>query len=206
MNTNTKKFVIPGPVGWIEFIIDRPNIVRGIALVAHPHPLFGGTMDNKVTYILARTLMQLNYLVYRPNFRGVGMSDGVHDNGIGEIDDLLSVIKHIRAQPGCALLPLVLAGFSFGTFVLSHVYKKLADDQQIERIVFVGTAVSFGKVEDVPGNTLIIHGEIDDTIPIQLVYNWARPQELPIVVIPGAEHFFHRKLHILKRIITDAWR
>lgn len=197
--------MIPGPIGWIEVMVNQPDVVNGIVLIAHPHPLFGGTMDNKVVQTIARTFMKLNYLVYRPNFRGVGASEGIHDNGIGEIDDLLSVIKYMCAQPGCASLPLVLAGFSFGTFVLSHVSKRLGNDRKIERMVFVGTAVSFGQVEDVPENTIIIHGENDDTVPIHLVYNWARPQELPVVVVPGAEHFFHRKLHILKRIIINAW-
>ncbi len=110
-------------------------------------------------------------------------------------------------QPGQADVPLVLAGFSFGTFVLSHAAKHLRDaGQAIERMVFVGTAASRWEVAEVPENTLVIHGEVDETVPIGSVYDWARPQELPVVVIPGGEHFFHRKLHILKRVIVDAWR
>ncbi|HLX02061.1 MAG TPA: alpha/beta hydrolase [Trinickia sp.] len=214
MNVHTQKFLIDGPVGKIEMALDVPDAVReegaaprGIALVAHPHPLFGGSMDNKVAVTLARTLVQLNYVTYRSNFRGVGETQGEHDNGHGERDDLLAVLDYMRAQPGQADLPLVLAGFSFGTFVLSHVAKALAEaGKEIERMVFVGTAASRWKVATVPENTLVIHGETDDTVPIASVYDWARPQELPIVVIPGAEHFLHRKLHILKRIIVDAWR
>ncbi|MGV2292787.1 alpha/beta hydrolase [Trinickia sp. YCB016] len=214
MNVHTQKFLIDGPVGKIEMALDVPDAVReegaaprGIALVAHPHPLFGGSMDNKVAVTLARTLVQLNYVTYRSNFRGVGETQGEHDNGHGERDDLLAVLDYMRAQPGQADLPLVLAGFSFGTFVLSHVAKALAEaGKEIERIVFVGTAASRWEVATVPDNTLVIHGETDDTVPIASVYDWARPQELPIVVIPGAEHFLHRKLHILKRIIVDAWR
>jgi uncharacterized protein len=180
---------------------------RGIALVAHPHPLFGGSMDNKVAQTLARTLVQLKYVTYRANFRGVGATEGEHDNGIGEQDDLRAVLDYMRAQPGQADVPLVLAGFSFGTFVLSHVAARLREEgRAIERIVFVGTAASRWNVVPVPENTLVIHGEIDDTVPIQSVFDWATPQELPVVVIPGAEHFLHRKLHILKRIIVDAWR
>jgi alpha/beta superfamily hydrolase len=117
------------------------------------------------------------------------------------------VLDHMREQPGHADLPLVLAGFSFGTFVLSHVAARLREEgQEIERMVFVGTAASRWEVAPVPENTLVIHGETDDTVPIQSVFDWAQPQELPVVVIPGAEHFLHRKLHILKRIIVDAWR
>src|ERR1700761_3406863 len=128
MNSNTKKYLIDGPVGKIEVALDLPDDVRengaaprGIALVAHPHPLFGGTMDNKVAQTLARTLVQLGYITYRSNFRGVGATEGTHDNGIGEQDDLLALLAHMREAPGQADLPLVLAGFSFGTFVQSHV-------------------------------------------------------------------------------------
>lgn len=214
MNVHTQKYLIDGPVGKIEVALDLPDQTRengaaprGMALVAHPHPLFGGTMDNKVAQTLARTLVQLGYVTYRSNFRGVGQTAGEHDNGVGEQDDLLAVLDHMRAQPGHAALPLVLAGFSFGTFVLSHVAKRVTEaGGAIERMVFVGTAASRWEVAPVPENTLVIHGELDDTVPILSVFEWARPQELPIVVIPGAEHFLHRKLHVLKRIIVDAWR
>ncbi|SAK40769.1 alpha/beta fold family hydrolase-like protein [Caballeronia hypogeia] len=208
MNAQTEKFLIDGPVGKIECALDKTDAApRGIALIAHPHPLFGGTMDNKVAQTLARTFVQLGYTTYRSNFRGVGQTGGEHDNGIGEQDDLLAVIDHMRAVPGQADVPIVLAGFSFGTFVLSHVAKRMLDaGKQIERLVFVGTAASRWEVAPVPDTTLVIHGEVDDTVPIQSVYDWARPQELPVVVIPGGEHFFHRKLHILKRVIVDAWR
>jgi uncharacterized protein len=211
MNAQTEKFLIDGPVGKIECALDRTDAnsqpARGIALVAHPHPLFGGTMDNKVAQTLARTMVQLGYVTYRSNFRGVGATGGEHDNGIGEQDDLLAVIDHMRAQPGQADVPIVLAGFSFGTFVLSHVAKRMLEaGKEIERMVLVGTAASRWEVASVPDTTLVIHGEVDETVPIQSVYDWARPQELPIVVIPGGEHFFHRKLHILKRVIVDAWR
>ncbi|RZF27658.1 alpha/beta hydrolase [Paraburkholderia sp. UYCP14C] len=214
MNVNTKKYLIDGPVGKIEVALDLPDAAReksaaprGIALVAHPHPLFGGTMDNKVAQTLARTLVQLNYVTYRSNFRGVGQTQGEHDAGVGERDDLCAVLEHMRADPDYGDLPLVLAGFSFGTVVLSHVAAKLRKEgREIERIVFVGTAASRWDVAPVPDSTLVIHGEVDETVPLQSVFDWARPQELPVVVIPGAEHFLHRKLHILKRIIVDAWR
>ncbi len=214
MNVHTQKSLIAGPVGEIEIAVDLPDAVReggeaprGIALVAHPHPLFGGTMDNKVAQTLARTLVQLGYVVYRSNFRGVGATQGEHDNGVGEADDLLAVIAHMRAQAAYAEMPLVLAGFSFGTFVLSHVAERLREaGQAVERMVFVGTAASRWQVANVPEDTVVIHGEVDETVPISAVYDWARPQELPVIVIPGAEHFFHRKLHVLKRIIVAAWR
>lgn len=208
MNVHTKKYLIDGPVGKIEVALDRPEgDARGIALVAHPHPLFGGSMDNKVAQTLARTLVQLGYVTYRSNFRGVGQTEGQYDEGVAERDDLMAVIAHMREQPGQDSMPLVLAGFSFGTAVVSHVARMLAErEQSVERMVLVGTAVSRFEVANVPENTLVIHGEQDETVPIGSVFDWARPQELPVVVIPGAEHFLHRKLHILKRIVVDAWR
>ncbi|MGN6230647.1 MAG: alpha/beta hydrolase [Trinickia sp.] len=209
MNVHTKKFLIDGPVGKIEVALDTPDgTPRGVALVAHPHPLFGGSMDNKVAQTLARTLVQLGYVTYRSNFRGVGQTEGKYDEGVGEREDLLALLTHMREQPGQESLPLVLAGFSFGTAVISHVARTLAErgGESVERMVFVGTAASRFDVATVPENTLVIHGEQDETVPIGSVYDWARPQELPVVVIPGAEHFLHRKLHILKRIIVDAWR
>src|SRR3984957_9462784 len=171
MNVHTEKFLIDGPVGKIEVALDRPDdttAVRGIALVAHPHPLFGGTMDNKVAQTLARTLVQLGYITYRSNFRGVGETQGEHDHGIGERDDLLAVVAYMQAQPGQGDMPLVLAGFSFGTFVMSHVAKQLRDSGQvIERMVFAGTAASNWAVAEVPDNTLLI------------MVNWTKPCRLP---------------------------
>ncbi|EON14411.1 alpha/beta hydrolase [Pandoraea sp. SD6-2] len=208
MNAQTERFTIDGPVGAIEIAIDRPaGAPRGITLVAHPHPLFGGTLDNKVAQTLARAFVQLGYAVVRPNFRGVGKSAGEHDKGIGERDDLLAVIDWMRRQPGWETLPLALAGFSFGTFVVSHVAKTLAAaGTPAQRLVFVGTATSNWDVATVPADTLVIHGEMDDTVPLQSVLDWARPQTLPVVVIPGGEHFFHGLLPLLKQIVVDAWR
>lgn len=214
MNIHTETYLIDGPVGHIEVALDLPDEVRtnaaalqGVVLVAHPHPLFGGTMDNKVAQTLARTFVQLGYAAFRSNFRGVGQTEGQHDNGIGERDDLMAVIAHLRSKPELAELPLVLAGFSFGTYVLSHVAQRLREQgTPAVRLVLVGTAASRWEVAQVPSDTLVIHGEQDDTVPLAAVMDWARPQELPVVVIPGAEHFFHRKLHLLKRIISEAWR
>ncbi|HTJ95728.1 MAG TPA: alpha/beta hydrolase [Pararobbsia sp.] len=214
MNAYTEKYLIDGPVGKIEVALDLPDAMRaqnaaprGIALVAHPHPLHGGTMDNKVAQTLARTLVGLDYVVMRSNFRGVGQTEGTHDHGIGEQDDLLAVFAHLREKHGGGDRPFVLAGFSFGTFVLSHVAERLAQaGTPAQRLVFVGTAASNWQVANVPQDTIVIHGNEDETVPIQSVYDWAAPQELPVIVIPGAEHFFHRKLHILRRVISEAWR
>ena len=211
----SERILIDAPAGAIETVFDypadaAPTGVRGLALVAHPHPLYGGTLDNKVVQILARTFVELGYVSVRPNFRGVGASAGVHDEGNGETDDLIEVIAHARRKLALPDQPLVLAGFSFGSLVVSRVAKQLAIEQAVERaverIVFVGTAVTRGKVEDVPADTIVIHGESDDTVPLDAVLRWAEPQELPVIVIAGADHFFHRRLHIIKGIILRAWQ
>ncbi|PSB91732.1 alpha/beta hydrolase [Candidatus Pandoraea novymonadis] len=205
MNAQIERFTIDGPIGHIEVAVNRPaGVPIGISLVAHPHPLFGGTLDNKVTKTLASAMTQLGYIAIRSNFRGVGKTEGVHDAGIGEQDDLMHVIAWIREQTGLEKLPLVLAGFSFGTFVLSHVAKALSDvGTPARRLVFVGTAASHWNVAPVPPDTVIIHGEKDEIVPMQLVLDWARIQMLPVIVIPNSGHFFHGMLPLLRQIVVD---
>ena len=207
MNPATQHSLIDGPVGAIEVALDLPAdgaTPRGLAVIAHPHPLFGGTMDNKVVITLARAFVGLGFASVRANFRGVGKTAGVHDEGRGEADDLLAVVQAFRAR--LAPARLVLAGFSFGSFVQTHVAERLrGQGVAIERMVLVGTATSRWNVLPVPADSLIIHGEQDDTVPLASVLDWARPQELPVVVIPGADHFFHRKLPIIKRLVQAAF-
>ena len=198
----SERVLVDGPAGAIETVFDTPaGAPAGIALVAHPHPLFGGTLDNKVAQTLARAFVELGYVAVRPNFRGVGQSAGAHDDGNGETDDLVAVIHAARRRLNLAEAPLVLAGFSFGTLVQSRVALRVA----ARRIVFVGTAVTRGRVEPVPADSIVIHGEKDDVAPLDLVLRWAEPQELPVTVIAGADHFFHRRLHIIRNIIKAAW-
>jgi alpha/beta superfamily hydrolase len=228
--SRTIKINFQGPVGLIEASLDLPDELRhapssykprGIALVAHPHPLLGGTMDNKVAQTLARTFAQLGYVTLRPNFRGVGATEGVHDDGKGEAQDLLAVIawmkdpfswQGIKELEGHAWpqlveeLPLAMAGFSFGSYVSSYVVKELTEKNEApERLIMVGSATSKWNVAPVPKDTIVIHGEVDDVIPLTSVLDWARPQELTVQVIPGADHFFHRKLHCIRDLIVRAW-
>lgn len=206
MNAQTRQFFLQGGGGQMQCALNTPIDVvpRGIALIAHPHPLYGGTMDNKVTQTLARTFVSMGYVAARMNFRGVEKSEGVHDHGIGETDDLNILLQHVRTlYPG---LPVALAGFSFGTFVQSRLHHMLvAAGQPAERLVLVGSAAGKWALEPVPPDTILIHGEQDDTIPLIDVLDWARPQDLPVAVIPGADHFFHRKLHHIKNIVTAMW-
>ena len=206
MNKNSDKFTLTGHAGSMECLLDLPaEAPRGIALVAHPHPLYGGTMDNKVAATLARTFVALGYVAARFNFRGVGASEGVHDEGIGETDDMLVMLEHMQARyPG---LPVALSGFSFGTFVQARLQQRLAaEGRPAERLVLVGTAAGKWPVPDVPADTILIHGEVDDTITLTQVLDWARPQDIPVIVIPGADHFFHRKLGHIKNLVIQLWR
>jgi alpha/beta superfamily hydrolase len=200
MRASTRRELVPGPVGRIECAIDVPEKPQGLALVAHPHPLYGGTLDNKVVQTLARTFVDLGYAVVRPNFRGVGASEGTHDEGRGEVEDLAAVLAWAQTQFGVA--PPVLAGFSFGSFVQTHLAQRVAP----ERMALVGVAVKRFDARPVPANTLVIHGELDETVPLADVLDWARPQELPVVVVPGADHFFHQKLNVLRLIVQSNWR
>jgi len=195
------RLLINGPAGTIETDVNDPGGARrGIALIAHPNPVQGGAKDNKVVTTLAKTFFALGYLTARPNFRGVGASEGIHDEGRGETDDLLAVAGHLQRQYGD--LPFVLAGFSFGSFVQTRVAKRL----KAERMVLVGPAVSRFPAGTVPPDTLVIHGEHDDVVPLAAVLDWARPQGLPIVVVPGGEHFFHGRLNLLSDVVIQYFR
>ncbi len=205
MNAQTQRFFIQGAAGALQCALDLPESApRGLALVAHPHPLYGGTMDNKIAQTLARAFVTLGYAAVRMNFRSVGKSEGVHDAGRGETDDMALLLAHMQQQyPD---LPLALGGFSFGTFVQAQLQQRLiAQGQPAERLVLVGTAAGKWAVPHVPANTILIHGELDDTIPLSNVFDWARPQDLPVIVIPGADHFFHRKLQHIKNFVVEMW-
>lgn len=197
MRASTRRHLVAGPAGRIECAVDGPDgPARGVALIAHPHPLFGGTLDNKVVQTLARAFVELGYEAWRPNFRGVGQTEGTHDEGRGELEDLAAVAEHVGSGK------LVLAGFSFG----AALQAQLSERVRAERLVLVGVAVTRLSVPKVAPDTLVIHGENDDTVPLAAVLDWARPQELPVVLVPGADHFFHRKLHILRIIVQSNWR
>ena len=195
------RVMIEGPAGAIETDVNDPaGARRGIALIAHPNPVQGGTKDNKVVTTLAKAFFALGHVVARPNFRGVGASGGKHDEGRGEADDLLAVAAHLKGQYGS--LPLTLAGFSFGGFVQTQVATRLKP----QGMVLVGPAVGRIGSGTVPPGTLVIHGERDDVVPLAAVLDWARPQDLPVVVVPGGGHFFHGQLNILSELVVRHFR
>lgn len=208
MNVQTRRFQLAGPAGTIEGLRDEPPAGKprhGMAVITHPHPLYGGTMENKVVQTLARAFVQAGWTALRFNFRGVGASQGHHDEGRGELQDMLALIAAEAAEG-----PLALAGFSFGSFVASRAAQALWASRNIEKIVLVGTAASRFEVATLPpeshDRTLVIHGEEDDTVPLASVFGWARPQSLPVTVVPGGGHFFHGQLPLLKSLVARHLR
>ena len=193
---------IPGPVGPLECLrlaaaTDYPH---GIALVAHPNPLEGGTFTNQIVHPLAKTLSRRGYVAYCPNLRGVGKSAGTHERGIGEVDDMAAVLAFARNE-NPHLRRLLLAGFSFGTYVQAQLRERLAEEE-VHGMILVGPAVSRYDFPAVPTDTLVIHGEEDEVIPLTAVMDWARPHHLPVVVVPGTGHFFHGRLTRLAEIVA----
>jgi len=210
----SERTLLEGGAGSIEVAAAMPLNARAIAVIAHPHPLYGGTMDNKVVTTLARAFVEAGVAAFRFNFRGVGRSAGAHDHGRGETEDLLRVIEHARSR--VSHVPLCLAGFSFGGAVATRA-SGVADFAQLV-LVAPGfrriTAAGMGEAPDPedpalgapgrhgPANTVVIHGDLDATVPLSDSLAWAAVREVPVVVIPGAEHFFHRKLHVLREAVA----
>lgn len=206
MNAQTESLLQDGPSGSLELAIDRPaGVSHGVVVIAHPHPLHGGTLSNKVVQTVARAFVLAGWTAVRFNFRGVGRSAGVYDEGRGELDDLLAVVAS-QAPQG----PLCLAGFSFGAFVTTHAVAQLHAVRDIRQVVLVGTAASRFAVAPLPPElhlrSLVIHGEQDDTVPLAAAMDWARPQNLPVLVVPEGGHFFHGQLPLLRDLVLRHLR
>ena len=206
-----ERILLDGPTGKIEVFAEPRDEPAGIALITHPHPLYGGTADNKVVTTLAKAFRELGCVTLRPNFRGVGGSEGTHDHGVAETDDLLAVHAYARGRFGNDL-PVYLAGFSFGAHVITRLAQRLvAAGDPAKRLVLVGTAAGFieglrsYETGAVPADTIVIHGSQDETVPLANVLAWAEALGLPITVVPGADHFFHRRLHLIREIIHRQW-
>jgi alpha/beta superfamily hydrolase len=214
MPATAERTRLAGDAGAIEVAASIPEGARSVAVIAHPHPLFGGTMDNKVVTTLARAFGEAGAAVFRFNFRGVGASEGKHDEGRGETDDMVRVIEHALATAGS--LPLFLAGFSFGGAVATRASERV----EFKRLVLVApgfrrlTGAGLGETPDPNdpalgahgkhsyANCVVIHGDVDETVPLADSIAWGTVREVPVVVVPGGEHFFHRKLHVLREIVA----
>ncbi len=203
--------LIDGPAGVLEVVVEPPaqGAPIGLAVVAHPHPLMGGTMDNKVVHTLVRAFASQGWQTVRFNFRGVGGSASTWAEGPGEIEDMLAVVAHHRADPVLSQAPLALAGFSFGGYVAANAARRLIDQgQAVKPLVLISPATGRYSVPEVPADTLVVEGELDDVVPLADILNWARPQSLPVTVVPGAGHFFHGQLGTLKQLVQahlQAW-
>jgi alpha/beta superfamily hydrolase len=208
MKPHSERCLIPGPAGRIEVVLEFPeNTPQGLALIGHPHPLYRGTLENKVAATLARAFLGLGWIAARPNFRGVGASEGEHDHGHGETEDFVFLVDALVALPSCAAVlpappPLLLAGFSFGSFVAAGAAQALkAQGRPARALVLIGTAAGKWPVPKVDPTSIVIHGENDETVPLADVFTWARDSEVPVIVLPGADHFFHRRLTDLKNLV-----
>jgi alpha/beta superfamily hydrolase len=194
MTPRTERRLVAGPAGDLECALDAPAATpHGLAVMCHPHPQFGGTMDNKVVVTLARAFVQCGWRVARFNFRGIGRSAGAWDEGRGEIDDALAVAAALRL-PGEGM---AWAGFSFGGYVASQAAASLPG----ARLVLVAPATQNFTVARVAADTLVVHAEHDEVVPLAATLDWARPQSLPVVVVPGGGHFFHGQLALLKSLV-----
>ena len=208
MNSQTEKLRLAGPAGVIEVLRDLPAAgvpARGVAVIAHPHPLFGGTMDNKVVQTLARAFVSTGWTAVRFNFRGVGASEGVHDEGRGETEDYRAIVAQLAPEGAIAV-----AGFSFGAFVAINALQALWSERDVSQVALIGASVARVVPPALPVDalerTLVVHGEADDTVALAALMDWARPQSLPVTVVPGGGHFFHGQLPLLKNLVARHLR
>ena len=207
MNPRTRRERIAGPAGVLECAIDEPvGAAHGVAVLCHPHPQGGGTMEHKVVQTLARAFVQLGLRAVRFNYRGVGASEGAWDEGRGEVDDALAVIAAYREPAGPGAAPLVLGGFSFGGYVAAAAASRLPEGEKAARLVLIAPSTEKQDVPAVPSDTVVVHGEADELVPLAATLDWARPHSLPVVVVPGAGHFFHGQQTLLKDIVLRLAR
>ncbi len=200
---STTKLTIAGPAGKLEALIDAPRegVPLALAVVCHPHPQHGGTMHNKVAHTLARGFSRLGFASIRFNFRGTEGSEGEWDNGVGEVDDVRRAAQYLRDQyPG---LPLWISGFSFGAAMAI----KAAQREAFAGLVSVAPAVSRFAADDSPQPIcpwLIVQGDEDELVEADETIEWVNSLEPgpELVILPGAEHFFHGRLNDLREVLT----
>jgi alpha/beta superfamily hydrolase len=198
--------VIAGPVGRLEALVEEPADVpvRYAAVVCHPHPLYGGTLHNKVVHILARSLRSGGAATLRFNFRGVGASEGRHDAGVGETADTLAAVAWARSRWPAA--PLLLAGFSFGAAIAIRAAAAAAPQwlisvaPAVDRVSFEGLVVP-------QCDWLIVQGDADEIVAPGSVTRWAArvAPHARLRMLPGVGHFFHGRLHELQECIREEW-
>lgn len=200
---------LSGPAGAIEAMCGVPDPAAArpaVVVICHPHPLHGGTMHNKVVSMLERSLRELGLTTVRFNFRGVGASAGVHDNGDGETLDLIAIGEWLAAvRPGDALW---LCGFSFGSLVAARAVRHLPAKFLISIAPPIGKYALFEALPPPPCPWLIVQGEDDDVVSPQAVFDFVTnsPDPPQLVRMPQTGHFFHRKLLDLRGAVKHAVR
>lgn len=203
--TTETAIMIPGPAGELEAKVVGPknNVpVKAVGIVCHPHPLHGGTMNNKVVTTLANTLRDLDLAVIRFNFRGIGKSTGHYDHAVGEVADLLAVITWVKQL--CPDQTIWLAGFSFGSFIAA----KVATQQTIAKLVLVAPPVNhfdFAHLPEFTAPTYVVQGDLDEIVPAAEVYAWIQHLKNPpqLIQLPTATHFFHGHLGKLREALIS---
>ncbi|AWD32756.1 hypothetical protein CKSOR_00655 [Candidatus Kinetoplastibacterium sorsogonicusi] len=201
-----KKFY--GKAGYIDTLIEMPkNAPIGYTVLLHPHPMHGGTRDNKVISTMSRVCLNYDLAVFRPNFRGVGFSEGKFDNGLGEVEDMIDLIcQIIEYYPNLKKIPIILGGFSFGASIAAQLYSYIKNkDIQCNGLVLVSSAATRYVHKEIilPEKTFLIHGYNDNIVPFDEILNWAKIHDISINLIPNASHFFHGKLITLKNIFIN---
>lgn len=196
-----ESLMIPGPCGPLEAIVEAPAKPIAIAVVCHPHPLHGGTMTNKVAHALARSCNECEMVSVRFNYRGVGNSAGRYDEGVGETQDALAVVRWAQNRwPG---LPVYMAGFSFG----GGVALRTAVQTSCVGLITVAPAIA----RDAPPQQLpscpwlLIQGDADDVVPAATVTDWVQALTVKpeMKMLEGAGHFFHGRLIDLRQVVRD---
>ncbi len=206
-NENNAKTFLTGNAGEIETLITRPQTITErtpLVVISHPHPLYGGSMTNKVVHILAKTFDELGAITVRFNFRGVGKSAGEYNEGIGEAADLALIVEQLRSWRPDA--PLWLAGFSFGAYVTTRAQATI----NAEKILLVAPPVSmypFAELDEIAVPWLVIQGGQDEVIDATAVKSWVseRPNAPRLIWLEDAGHFFHGKLNEVKQKMLDTW-
>ena len=211
MRERMKTIQFQGQAGVIDCALDWPDeeqVVKGWALILHPHPLHGGARDNKVVTTMARAAVQQGLLVVRPNFRGVGASAGELDKAVGETADMLALVEQFTQQfAQLAQGAWALAGFSFGTAVAAQLYSSLHEQGSVlpKVLVLAGPAVERFRFRELhlPEDTFLVHGEADEVVPLAEAMDFARAQGLPLTVLPDTSHFFHGRLLDLRQLVSQ---
>lgn len=207
MMIDKEQIFIPGPAGKLETILTPPadSLSKKIVIICHPHPLYGGTMNNKVVTTLARTFYEMEMWTVCFNFRGIGKSEGSYGEAIGEIDDLRAILAWVREKFGD--FAIWLAGFSFGSHIAAQV---AAHDHDIQQLISIAPPVNhfnFHNTNTIACPWLVVVAEEDEVVPLNEIKLWLEKNTVPVQTIffPETSHFFHGKLGELREVLKAAF-